>query len=779
MPRAPENEHAALIAAEMQLSPSQVQAVLGLLDEKATVPFIARYRKEATGGLDEVQIRAIEERVQYLQELADRRATVLATIEKQGKLTPALQAAIAACATKTELEDLYLPFKPKRRTRGQMARERGLSPLSERIMAQPDRGDPLTDASAFVDPDKGVQDVTAALQGAKDILAEQVAEHPTLRKQAREVFHKRGVLTCKVVKKAVKEQGEPTKYEQYYDFAEPAAKIPSHRFLAIRRGEQEGILRASIDLEDDSDLLRQAERSMGMKPRSPYAQLLSDAVADGCHRLLFPAMESECNGDVKSRADEAAVHVFADNLRHLLLAAPLGGRAVLGIDPGFRTGCKCAAIDETGQLLEHVTIYPTSGERKAEEAAAILRALIQKHRPAAIAVGNGTAGRETEAFVREVLERHDLQGVWVVLVNEAGASVYSASEIARHEFPDLDLTVRGAVSIARRLQDPLAELVKIEPQAIGVGQYQHDVSQGQLARKLGEVVESCVNHVGVELNTASAPLLAHVSGLGPSLAERIIDHRAQAGPFASKNDLLQVKGLGARTFEQAAGFLRIRGGKHPLDASAVHPERYTLVERMARDLGTTVDALMGDAALVDRIDIKRYLDPGAGLGEPTLLDILSELKKPGRDPRDHFEPPQFRKDVQTLADLKEGMQLQGIVTNVTAFGAFVDVGVHQDGLVHVSQLADRFIRDPAEVVKVGDRLQVRVLSVDLQRKRIALSARSGAAERGEQPRDGGGRPHSSAGGKAQQRGHGPEKAHKGAEKARKFSNNPFAKLLKD
>lgn len=715
---------AVIIANEQQLAERAVRAVLALLNDRATVPFIARYRKEATGGLDEVQIRSIEERQRYLAELGERRATILASIDKQGQLTDALRTAIARCTTKNELEDLYQPFKPKRRTRGQVARERGLLPLAERILAQPSAGNPMGDAQQYVAKGKDVPDSQTALQGAMDIIAEEVADRADLRSATRDVFRKQGLLTCKVIKKALKERPEDSaKFEQYFDFSEPVARIPAHRILAIRRGVQEGILRAKLEIQDDTGLIRRAERSMGLNPRSPYAKPMAEAITDGFRRLLTSSASNDVDGEVKTEADGSALQIFGDNLRNLLLAAPLGQRPVLGIDPGYRTGCKCVALDETGALLEHVTVYPTSGDRKAQEAEKILVALIARHKPAAIAVGNGTAGRETEGFVRRLCNEHKYQDVWVVSVNEAGASVYSASETARREFPDLDLTVRGAISIGRRLQDPLAELVKIEPQAIGVGQYQHDVAQAQLTRKLGEVVESCVNHVGVELNTASAPLLAHVSGLGGSLAERIVSHRQQKGPFRSRKELLKVSGLGPRTFEQAAGFLRIRGGAHPLDASAVHPERYTLVERMAKDLGTTVADLVGQPMLVDRIDLSRYVDAEKGLGEPTLRDILAELKKPGRDPREHFEPVKFRDDVHELTDLRPGMQLEGVVTNVTSFGAFVDVGVHQDGLVHISQLADRFVRDPAEVVKVGDRLQVWVLSVDKQRKRISLSAR--------------------------------------------------------
>jgi uncharacterized protein len=706
-----------LLAAELGLSPASVSAVVELLAEGATVPFIARYRKERTGDLDEVQIRGIEERLAYLRELDDRRRAILASIEEQGQLTAQLKAKIEAAATKAELEDLYLPYKKKRRTRGMMARERGLEPLAEKMLAQGD-SDPRREATSFVASDREVPDVDAALAGARDIVAEQLAEDASVRAFVRETFATRGVLVTKAARGKDKER---TKFEQYYDFSEPVAKIPSHRFLAIRRGESEGILRAHVDVDAES-VTRRIEAMAKVQPRSAWAPQLREAIADGFQRLLAPSVENELRVELKLKSDREAVDVFADNLRALLLAAPLGSARVVGIDPGLRTGCKCAAVDETGRFLDHVTVYPSRGEAERERAQKELVAFVGKHSPQAIAVGNGTGGRETEDFTKRALAAAGIQGVIVVTVSEAGASVYSASDVAREEFPELDLTVRGAISIARRLQDPLAELVKVDPKAIGVGQYQHDVHQPLLARKLGEVIESCVNSVGVELNTASAPLLSHVAGLGEALAKKIVLHRDAKGPFRSREALLEVKGLGPKAFEQSAGFLRVRGGGHPLDASAVHPERYALVERMAKDLGVAVKALVGDGERAKQIDVSRYLSDG--VGEPTLRDIVAELEKPGRDPRSSFEPPKFRDDVRELEDLKEGMSLEGVVTNVTAFGAFVDVGVHQDGLVHVSQLADRFVRDPREVVKVGDRLKVRVLEVDLARRRISLSARS-------------------------------------------------------
>ncbi len=715
-------DHAQAISAALSVAEWSVRAALKLLGDKATVPFIARYRKEATGGLDEVQLRAIEARHKSLQELWERKEAVLESIDKQGKLSAALRRQIESCTNKSALEDLYLPFKPRRRTRAQVARERGLEPLAARIEAQPLDGSPSKEARAFVDPTKEVPDVEAALLGASDIVAEDVAERAAVRALCRETYARRGVVRSSVVKK-VAAKG-PTKFEQYYDFSEAVSKVPSHRYLALRRGEQEGVLRVKVAVEQPEALVERICRLMKLNPRSPYAATLRGAVEDSFKRLLSSAMDTESSNQLMEQAAAGAIKVFAENLRHLLLAAPLGGKAVLGIDPGFRTGCKCAAIDLTGKLLEHATIYPTGSAEQAARAETTLLQLVRRHCPAAIAVGNGTAGRETVAFVRGALKGLEGELPDVVSVNESGASVYSASEIARKEFPDLDLTIRGAVSIARRLQDPLAELVKIDPQAIGVGQYQHDVPEAQLRAELANVVESCVNHVGVELNTASAALLAHVAGLGGALAQAIVSFREANGPFRTRKELLSVPKLGPKTFEQAAGFLRIRGGKHPLDASAVHPERYAVVERMAKQLGVGLSELVGNGALADRLDLQQYVDEASGLGLPTLRDIISELKKPGRDPRANFEPPKFRDDVNTMEDLREGMQLEGVVTNVTAFGAFVDLGVHQDGLVHVSQLADRFVRDPAEVVKVGDRLSVRVLGVDTARKRISLSARS-------------------------------------------------------
>jgi len=746
------------IALDLKLPLPSVKATVALLAEGATVPFIARYRKEQTGGLDEVQIRDIEEKRAYYTELLERRRTVLAEIDSQGKLTPELKKKIEAVWVKSELEDLYLPYKPKRRTRATMAREKGLQPLADLILAQAS-GDPKALAATYVSDEKGVADVKAALQGARDIVAEALAERAEVRRTVREIYRKEAVVACAPVPEKTK---VPTKFEMYYQFREKLEGLPSHRYLALRRGEAEGVLR--VDLEVDKARTSQSVQGMvGVKAGSPFADELRAAVDDSVARLLCPSIESEARIDQKMLADRDAVDIFAENLKKLLLAAPLGRRVVLGIDPGQRTGCKCVVVDDTGKLLEHTLVNLVQGDRALDHAKKTLSALVAKHAPFAVAVGNGTHGRETEDFVRKVLAE-EKKDVMVVPVSESGASVYSASDVAREEFPDLDLTVRGAVSIARRLQDPLAELVKLDPKVIGVGQYQHDVFQPMLKRKLAEVIESCVNAVGVELNTASAQLLEHVAGLGPTAAKKIVKHREEKGAFASRAELLKVAGIGPKAFEQCAGFVRVRGGKHPLDASAVHPERYGLVETIAKDQGVKLDALLANPELVSRIPWEKYASNDVGM--PTLEDIKKELVKPGRDPRDAFEPPKFRDDVRTMEDLKEGMVLEGVVTNVTAFGAFVDVGVHQDGLVHVSQLADRFVRDPHEVVKVGDKVKVRVVEVDLVRKRIALTAKSGAPA----PAPPQGRGPS---GQAPARRGPPPQAPKAPE-GPKFANNPFA-----
>lgn len=743
------------IAQELNLSPRQVAAVARLFEEGATVPFIARYRKEAHGNLDEVQIGAIQERLAYHRELEARRETILASIIQQGKLTDTLKAQILACKTRTALEDLYLPYRPKRRTRAMIARERGLEPLAQLILAQ---GGEVPEAAAapFVDLAREVPDAAAALKGARDIVAEAVAEHAEVRGFAREYLARHGSLRSEVVDPP---PVQPTKFEQYYDFEEPLAELPSHRFLAIKRGEAEGVLRVSLPV-DWEPTVRRALELFALREGSPWAEHLRQAVQDACKRLIAPGVELDVAVELKRRADVAAVEVFAENLRHLLLQAPLGEEAVVAVDPGVRTGCKCVALDATGKFLCNTVIYLAQGPQREAQAAVELLKLVAACHPRAVAVGNGTAGRETERFIRQVLKRTGNEEILVVPVNEAGASVYSASEVARAEFPDLDLTVRGAISIGRRLQDPLAELVKIDPKAIGVGQYQHDVNQTLLATKLDEVVVSCVNRVGVELNTASAPLLTRVSGIGPAVAARIVDYRNTHGAFASRSELLRVPGLGAKTFEQCAGFLRIRGAANPLDRSAVHPERYALVQRMAADAGLSLEALVGNAEAVGKIQIARYVSEDVGL--PTLKDILDELRKPGRDPRAAFEPPAFREDVCTIEDVRPGMTLEGVVTNVTAFGAFVDIGVHQDGLVHVSELSEQYVRDPADVVKPGDKLKVRVLDVDLARKRISLSARP--ERKGAAPR----RPAGARSGASPAAAHPPRSGG--------FSNNPFANL---
>ncbi len=707
---------AEVIARSLGIRPEQVDRTLALKDDGATVPFIARYRKEATGGLDEVQIRAVLDQAEERQVFADRRQVVLASIEEQGKLTPQLRAKIEAAASRAELEDLYLPYRPKRRTRAMIARERGLEPLAELMWRQEGQGNSESLATPFLAPAKEVPDVAAALAGARDICAERVAEDAGLRAFARSAASSKGELTSHVAKA---KKDERTKFESWYDHREPLSRAPGHRVLAILRGEAEEVLKLKLAFPDE-EIVGGLTGRVVTKRGSPLAKELAAAVQDGWERLLEPSLEAELRAELKARADREATEVFGQNLRHLLLAPPAGNKAVVALDPGLRTGIKLAALDGTGKVLATTTLYSERGASERAQAAAQLGALLQKLKPDLIATGNGTGAREAEQFVSEVLSKLGLK-IPVVSVSEQGASVYSASELARAEFPDLDVSLRGAISIGRRLQDPLAELVKIDPRSIGVGQYQHDVEEGMLSKKLGEVVDSCVNAVGVDVNTASPQLLEHVSGIGPSLAKKIVAHREKKGRFASRQALRQVSGLGPKTFEQAAGFLRVRGGP-PLDDSAVHPERYEVVERMAADLKVPVSEVVGKPALVRAIDWRRYAQ--GELGEPTLKDILAELEKPGRDPRGDFAPPAFREDLRTLEDVKEGMVLQGVVTNVTAFGAFVDVGVHQDGLVHVSQLAARFVKDPNEVVKLGDRLTVKVMSVDLERRRLGLSVRA-------------------------------------------------------
>ncbi len=707
----------AILAEESGLAPRQVSSTVELLREGATVPFIARYRKEVTGELDEVQIRDLADLLAYHTELAERKETILASIAEQGKLTPELGAKIEACRQKTVLEDLYLPYKPKRRTKATIARERGLEPLADLIALQElQGGTPEEAALPFVDPEKEVPDAAAALEGAGHILAERLAEDATARAFVRRLTAEQGLFTSRV---AGDKKETVTKYEMYYDYQEPLKEVPSHRMLAMRRGEKEEVLYLAI-VAPTGEIVLGLENIL-ITRESIFTPFLRAVVQDAYKRLIAPSIEVELRLEAKSRADETAIKIFADNLRNLLLLPPAGSRRVLGIDPGLRTGSKLAAVDATGRFLEHVTVYPHAGGggRVAEARKELLR-LVEAHGAELIAIGNGTAGREMELFVKETL-REAGKSIPVIIVNEAGASVYSASEIAREEFPELDLTVRGAISIARRLQDPLAELVKIDPKSIGVGQYQHDVNQTLLKKSLDAVVESCVNFVGVDLNTASWALLSYVSGIGETLAKAIVSHRDGHGPFPSRAALLKVARFGPKAFEQAAGFLRIRDGIEPLDNTAVHPERYGLVNRMAGDLGLTVAELAASPARAGAIDLKPYVSDDVGL--PTLRDIVAELQKPGRDPRAEFRVAELRDDILEIGDLREGMILEGTVTNVAAFGAFVDIGVHQDGLVHVSHLANRFIRDPNDAVKVGEVVKVKVLGVDAVRKRISLSIR--------------------------------------------------------
>jgi uncharacterized protein len=707
-----DENHVGKLAGELGLAGPQVMAAARLLKEGATVPFIARYRKEATGSLDEVAIAAIRDRLEQLEELDKRREAILRSLEERGLLDEELKGKILCAETLATLEDLYLPFRPKRRTRATVAREKGLEPLAKRLFGQEEM-DPEEEAAVFVDPDKGVGSLEEALAGARDIIAEQISEEAEARSRMRELYLAEGQFRTRVL--PGKEE-EGAKYRDYFDWAEPVAKAPSHRILAMRRGANEGFL--SLHVEPPEEKATAILESLFIKGRTRASEQVRLALQDGFRRLLAPSMETEVRLAAKKRADEEAIRVFADNLRNLLMAPPLGGKAVLAIDPGFRTGCKLVCLDRQGGLLHYDTIYPLLSDKAREEAGIKLSGLCERFGIEAVAVGNGTGGRETEAFVRGLDLPH---AIAVVQVNESGASVYSASDVAREEFPDHDVTVRGAVSIGRRLMDPLAELVKIDPKSIGVGQYQHDVDQTALKRGLDDVVVSCVNGVGVEANTASRELLSYVSGVGPQLARNIVAYRDENGPFGSREALRKVPRFGPKAFEQAAGFLRIRGGGNPLDASAVHPESYPIVEAMASHLGCGVHDLMQDETLRHQIDLGRYVADGVGL--PTLNDILAELAKPGRDPRARFEPFAFAEGVEKLEDLKPGMRLPGIVTNVTAFGAFVDLGVHQDGLVHISQLADRFVKDPHQVVKVQQRVMVTVLDVDLPRRRIALSMR--------------------------------------------------------
>ncbi len=727
------SNHISAISQELSVSEKQVLACAALLDEGATVPFISRYRKEATGSLDEVAVTAIRDRLAQLRELDKRKEAILKSLEEQGKLTDELKAKVLAADTMTVLEDIYLPYRPKRRTKAMVAREKGLEPLAQKLFSQEAGIDPAAEAAAFVDREKGVETVDDALAGARDIIAEWVNEDQNARSKMRELYRTRGQFRTKVL---TGKEEEGIKYKDYYDWQEPIATAPSHRILAMRRGEKEGflILRANPPEEEGLALLE----SLFVKSDSPASQQVKTAVHDGYKRLLSLAMETEMRVATKLRADAEAIRVFVENLRQLLLAPPLGQKNVLAIDPGFRTGCKVACVDQQGKLLHNDTIYPHFSEKKIDEAGAKIIELCRKFNIEAIAIGNGTAGRETEAFVRQLGLPSSIQ---VVMVSENGASVYSASEVAREEFPDHDLTVRGAVSIGRRLMDPLAELVKIDPKAIGVGQYQHDVDQAALKRSLDDSVMHCVNAVGVEVNTSSKQLLTYVSGLGPQLAGNIVEFRNANGPFHSREELRKVSKLGPKTFEQAAGFLRIRDAENPLDGSAVHPESYHVVDRMAKDLNCSVGDLMKSEELRKMIALNKYVSETVGL--PTLKDIMAELAKPGRDPRDRFEAFSFTEGVEKIEDVKPGMKLPGVVTNITAFGAFIDIGVHQDGLAHISQLSDRYIKDPNEAVKVHQKVMATVLEVDVQRKRISLSLKKNPEKQAGQkqaPQKQGGQP---------------------------------------
>ncbi len=721
------------IAAELGVQPAQVRAAVQLLDEGATVPFVARYRKEVTGNLDDTQLRTLDERLGYLRELEERRAAILASIEEQGKLTDELRAGIESADTKQRLEDLYLPYKPKRRTKAQIAREAGLEPLADALYGDPQL-DPETEAAKYVNPDKEppekhVPDVRAALDGARQILMERFAEDAALLEKLRNFLTEHALIVSAVVEG---KESEGAKFRDWFDFREPLKNAPSHRVLALLRGRNEDVLRLAIKTEQELQELRDPPenspciamiaRHAGILDQGRAADpWLAETVRWTWLVKLSLHLETELMGALRERAEAEAIRVFARNLHDLLLAAPAGPKAVIGLDPGLRTGVKVAVVDATGKLLETTTIYPHEPRRDWEVSIAALRMLAHKHGAALVAIGNGTASRETDRLAGELIQRHPELKLTRIVVSEAGASVYSASELAAREFPELDVSLRGAVSIARRLQDPLAELVKIDPKSIGVGQYQHDVNQSRLAKSLDAVVEDCVNSVGVDVNTASAPLLARISGLNGTLAANIVAHRDAHGAFPSRAALRKVPRLGDKTFEQAAGFLRINGGDNPLDASAVHPEAYPVVERILADINKGVKELIGDSRLVKALKAERYTDARFGL--PTVQDILGELEKPGRDPRPEFRTASFREGIEDLKDLEAGMQLEGVITNVTNFGAFVDIGVHQDGLVHISALSNRYIRDPHSVVKAGDVVKVKVLEVDVARKRIALSMR--------------------------------------------------------
>jgi protein Tex len=709
--------HIEKIAEELSIKKSQVAATAKLLDEGATVPFISRYRKEMTGSLDEVAITHIRDRVVQLRDLDKRREAILKSIKEQGKLTKELEDKINAAETMAVLEDIYLPYKPKKRTRATIAKEKGLEPLAKRIFEQDDF-DVKVASSKYVDEEKGVASETEAITGANDIIAEWINENAEIRAKTRDLFWAKGQYKAKIIT-GKEEEGQ--KYKDYFEWEEDISKAPSHRVLAMRRGEKEMILMLDT-APNEEDAVFVLENAV-LKNNSEAAQIVKEAIKDGYKRLLKPSMETEIRLKSKKLADEEAIEVFANNLRQLLMSAPMGQRAVLAIDPGFRTGCKVVCLDKQGKLVDNATIYPNEPQKKTMESAALVKHFVQQYNIEAIAIGNGTASRETESFVRGL----DLpKNVIIVMVNESGASVYSASDVAREEFPDQDVTVRGSVSIGRRLMDPLAELVKIDPKSIGVGQYQHDVDQTLLKNSLDDVVVSCVNKVGVEVNTASKQLLTYVSGLGPQLAQNIVEYRNSNGPFKDRDSLRQVPRMGDKAFEQAAGFLRIYEATNPLDASSVHPESYHVVKKIAKDLNCSIDDLIKNSSLRAKVDLKKYVTETVGL--PTLEDIMKELAKPGRDPRESFEVFAFKEGVNEVSDLQTGMQLPGIVTNITNFGAFVDVGVHQDGLVHISHLSDNFVSNPAEVVKVHQKVNVTVMEVDIPRKRISLSMKANPFE---------------------------------------------------
>jgi len=713
--------HYKKLAAEFSIAEKQVIATVSLLDEGATVPFISRYRKELTGSLDEVQVAGIRDRIQQLRELDKRREAILNSLTEMGKLTPELEAQIKAAETMVLLEDIYLPYRPKRKTRASIAREKGLQPLADLLFAQ-NKFDVEAEAEKYISEEKGVATLEEALGGARDIIAEHISEDAAVRTKIRELFMEKGSFKSRVI--TGKETGG-IKYKDYFEWEEPVKSAPSHRILAMRRGEKEEILYLDV-LPPEDEAIDQLDKAF-ITGNNAAADHVKQALTDGYKRLLRPSMETEVRLLTKKKADEEAIRVFAENARQLLLAAPLGQKRTMAVDPGFRTGCKVVCLDEQGKLLEYTAVFPHTGAGQAKEAEKTIQHLFEKYNIQAIAIGNGTAGRETELFIRKL----NLPGVEIVMVNESGASIYSASEVAREEFPDKDVTVRGAVSIGRRLMDPLAELVKIDPKSIGVGQYQHDVDQNKLQASLDDTVISAVNAVGVELNTASKQILAYVSGLGPQLAQKIVEYRDENGAFKHRDQLKKVPRLGDKAFEQAAGFLRIHNAENPLDASAVHPERYPLVAQIAKDKGCTVNDLMRDDKLRQSIPLQKYITDTVGL--PTLNDIMAELAKPGRDPREKFEAFSFTEGINSITDLKAGMKLPGIVTNITAFGAFVDIGVHQDGLVHLSQITNRFIKDPNEVLKVHQQVKVTVTEVDAARKRISLSMKTDEPKKENRP----------------------------------------------